>query len=150
MVPYRAPTADGASPPTWQVLRINTHAGLHYHLKHLQQRYPHVDFVLIEPRPDDATLLSVNPMQYPLARDLIGHSCDTVAADLECRQAELAPVLARHDLRALDGPRRDAASGHTARRIAGRLAHTLADLQYALDGHGAGQPPAVVDTSDTA
>jgi predicted acylesterase/phospholipase RssA len=151
MVPYHAPTADGALPPTWQMLRITTHAGLHYHLKHLRQRYPGVDFVLIEPRPDDAALLSVNPMQYPLARDIVGHSCATVAVDLAQRQAKLAPVFARHGLRALDGPSpAGAPPAGRAWQPTGRLHRALAELQAVVDEslalhahhpNGAGKPP---------
>lgn len=135
MVPFNGAEAGQdeytrAALQAWQVLRINTHAGLHYHLKHLQQRYRDVDFVLFEPRPDDAELLLANLMQFPPQRDLGRHSARTVSADLAARRAELEPILARHGfvLRPTDAPPPVPSYG-----LAGWLGGTLNELQTTLD-----------------
>jgi predicted acylesterase/phospholipase RssA len=135
MVPFNG--AEGgqdesmrAALQAWQVLRINTHAGLHYHLKHLRQRYRGVDFVLIEPRPDDAELLSANLMQFPPQRDLVRHSARTVTADIAARRALLEPVLARHGF-ALRPTAIASSAPHCD--LTGWLGHTLSELQTTLE-----------------
>jgi predicted acylesterase/phospholipase RssA len=83
----------------WRALRISSHAGLHYHLKHLRRRHPEVDFVLIEPRPDDAEFLTVPAMDFGARQHLLDHARRRVRQHLDENYAAIAAVLARHGLR---------------------------------------------------
>lgn len=102
VAPLAGETGPGQDPTGevgWRTLRISSHAGLHYHLKHLRRRHPEVDFVLIEPRPDDTEFLSVPAMDFGARQYLLDHAGRTVQQHLEENYASLAAVLGRHGLR---------------------------------------------------
>jgi predicted acylesterase/phospholipase RssA len=116
-----APDGDLA----WRTLRIVTHAGLHYHLKHVRQQNPEVDIVCIEPGPSEAELLTANIMRYRERRRLLRLSYRVASADLAQRHDELASTFGRHGwvLRRPD-------PGQDGR--ARRASPPLADLHQAL------------------
>jgi predicted acylesterase/phospholipase RssA len=124
--------------PGLRALRISAHAGLHYHLKHLRQRYPDVDFVLVEPSPDDSDQLEANFMDFRLRHRLAERGYHTAGRHFAAEHARLAPIFARHGL-ALRPPeaRRDGQPA-LAERPASRSAsiHPRDNGHAAGDGHG--------------
>jgi hypothetical protein len=80
-------------------MRIASHAGLHYHLKHLRRRHPDVDILLIEPRADDVDLLNAPLMDFGARQALLEHGCRAVRQHLSDNYAHFAAVLSRHGLR---------------------------------------------------
>ena len=101
LVPYAPETSD--DDPTagagWRAMRIASHAGLHYHLKHLRRRHPDVDILLIEPRASDAALLSAPLMDFGARQAMLQHGADAVRQHLADNYAQFAAVLSRHGLR---------------------------------------------------
>ena len=81
-----------------QVSRIFTHAGLHYHIKHLRRQHPEVDIILIEPRPDDYQMFFYNIMRYSTRLTVARHGFESVTLDLAEDYAHYKDVLARHGI----------------------------------------------------
>jgi NTE family protein len=81
-----------------QVFRTFIHAGLHYHIKQLRRRYPHVDILLIEPRSDDYLMFDANTMRYQMRLTLARHGFESVAGQLRLHFAHYRSMLARHGI----------------------------------------------------
>jgi predicted acylesterase/phospholipase RssA len=81
-----------------QMLRINAHAGLHYHVKQLRRRHPEVDILLIEPRADDYQMHFHNIMRYSTRLTVARHGFESVTIDLAEDYARYKAVLARHGI----------------------------------------------------
>lgn len=81
-----------------QVMRISTHAGLHYHVKQLRRLHPDVDIVLIEPRPDDYQMFFYNIMRYSTRLTVCHHGFESVTMDLAEDYAYYKEILARHGI----------------------------------------------------
>jgi predicted acylesterase/phospholipase RssA len=79
-----------------QVFRTLIHAGLHYHLKQVQRKYPHVDILLIEPDREDRTMFIEHTMHYETRLALARHGFDSVTRQLESRYEYFCALLARH------------------------------------------------------
>ncbi|MEI8307435.1 MAG: patatin-like phospholipase family protein [Chloroflexales bacterium] len=134
-----------------QIFRTFIHAGLHYHIKQIRRRHPHVDIILIEPSRDDAVMFHGNAMHYHTRMDIARHAFETVAGHLQHHFSRYHELLGRHgiaisdqrlrqnlaDLRTV-GDDADAVrsvmigDGALSRTPAG-LAHTLAELDRLLD-----------------
>lgn len=81
-----------------QVLRVLLHSGLRYHIKNLRHKYPHVDIILIEPRPDDQRMFGYDLMDYASRLLVINHGFETVTVGLCENFPYFQRVLARHDI----------------------------------------------------
>jgi len=81
-----------------QVSRIFTHAGLHYHVKHLRRQHPEVDIILIEPRPDDYQMFFYNIMRYSTRLTVARHGFESVTLDLAEDYPYYRQILARHGI----------------------------------------------------
>jgi hypothetical protein len=81
-----------------QVMRISTHAGLHYHIKQLRRLHPDVDIILIEPHPDDYQMFFYNIMRYSTRLTVCRHGFESVTLDLAEDYADYKEILARHGI----------------------------------------------------
>jgi NTE family protein len=81
-----------------QVVRVLLHAGLGYHIKNLRHKYPHVDIILIEPRPDDQKMFGYDLMDYASRLRVINHGFESVTVGLSEKYDYFQRVLARHTI----------------------------------------------------
>jgi hypothetical protein len=139
-----------------QVGRINSHAGLHYHVKQLRKTHPEVDIILIEPSRADQKMFFYNIMRYSAQLDVARHGFETVTVQLAENYAFMKELLGRHNvaisrrlvLEELEQIRRSKYHPGTIRRVleagaagyrspgrnrpVSRLHRTLSDLDQAL------------------
>jgi predicted acylesterase/phospholipase RssA len=120
-----------------QVFRTVFYAGLHYHIKQLQRRYPDVDIVLIEPERNDVRMFSEMPMRYASRVEVARHGFESVAAALHAQYDRYAELFGRHGIRLerRKTVRRMATVVHNLNEPAGKqnLRKTLGDLKGVLD-----------------
>ncbi len=142
-----------------QVSRINTHSGLHYHIKQLRRSNPDVDIILIEPRRDDYQMFFYNIMRYSTRLIVARHGFESVTVQMAEDYARYQEILARHEIEisrqlvveelneiqqsehdpeVISGvlERRGVRSGASwagQNRTTKRLSQTLADLERTLD-----------------
>ncbi len=144
-----------------QVGRIQTHAGLHYHIKQLRKTHPEVDILLIEPSRNDYQMFFYNIMRYSARLIVARHGFETVTLRLaenfeylrnllgrqgipisqrlvleeleEIRRSGYDPKVIRRTLEARSPAYR---RSHNARRVhpVGQLRNTLAELERTLNG----------------
>ena len=81
-----------------QSVRTALHAGVRYHIKNLQVKYPDVDIIVIEPRPDDYRMFSYNPMFYGSRLAVAEHGFVTVTRGLLQKYVYFRQVMLRHDV----------------------------------------------------
>jgi NTE family protein len=81
-----------------QVIRIVMHSGLRYHIKSLRRHYPNVDFILIEPRPDDQKMFGYDLMDYSSRLRAANHGFESVTVGLSERFDYFREVLDRHNI----------------------------------------------------
>ena len=81
-----------------QVFRTFIHAGLHYHIKQLRRRHPHVDILLIEPGSDDRLMFDENTMRYQMRLTIARHGFESVASQLRLHFTHYSRMLARHGI----------------------------------------------------
>ncbi|MBX3052344.1 MAG: patatin-like phospholipase family protein [Caldilineaceae bacterium] len=82
-----------------QVLRVLLHSGLRYHIKNLRHKYPDVDIILIEPRPDDQKMFGYDLMDYASRLRVINHGFESVTVGLCENLPYFRQVLAAHGIR---------------------------------------------------
>lgn len=82
-----------------QVVRILMHAGLRYHIKSLRRQYPDVDFILIEPQPDDQKMFGYNLMDYSSRLRVANHGFESVTVGMTDRYDYFSEIMERHDIR---------------------------------------------------
>jgi NTE family protein len=111
-----------------QVFRTFIHAGLHYHIKQLRRRHPHVDIMLIEPQANDRMMFDENAMRYDLRLALARHAFQTIMAHLQEHFGRYQSILARHQIN-LTTMR---IAGSLTRPAATDLSTTLAELDRLL------------------
>lgn len=147
-----------------QALRIMTQSGLYYHIKQLRRLHPHVDIILIEPRPDDFQMFSYNIMTYSARLVVARHGFESVTLDLAKDYPIYKQILARHGIPisrrlVIQELNQIAESGYDSKviqkvlsaRSAGcgesrdtpvcRLDRALAELELALDGWNSARQP---------
>lgn len=153
-----------------QAGRIQSHAGLHYHIKQLRRKHPEVDIILIEPSRNDYQMFFYNIMRYSARMIVARHGFETVTLKLAEDYEHYEALLARHgipisrrlvseELKEIQESKYDPAVIRrvleartvTNRRragrpgdVAGHLHRALAELEGALDefaNHGAGAAP---------
>jgi predicted acylesterase/phospholipase RssA len=148
--PGHAISDEGVPQIGSQVFRTFVHAGLHYHIKQIRRRHPHVDVLLIEPNRDDHVMFRDSTMRYQTRLAIARHAFETVAAHLQLHFARYRELLSRHGIAISDARlRRDLCDlelagddveairsvmmgdGALSRTPAG-LAHTLAELDRLL------------------
>jgi predicted acylesterase/phospholipase RssA len=81
-----------------QVARIQTHAGLLYHIKQLRKTHPEVDIVLVEPDGKDHEMSFYNIMRYSTRLTVARHGFETVTVKLAENYAYYADLLSRHGI----------------------------------------------------
>jgi predicted acylesterase/phospholipase RssA len=99
-----------------QVVRILMHAGLRYHIKSLRRQYPDVDFILIEPQPDDQKMFGYNLMDYSSRLRVANHGFESVTVGMTERYEYFSEIMTRHDIQIsrgrVDAELREIQSGH--------------------------------------
>jgi predicted acylesterase/phospholipase RssA len=86
----------GLSAIASQIGRIQTHAGLHYHIKQLRRTHPEVDIILIEPSRKDYQMFFYNIMRYSARLTVARHGFETVTLKLAEDYDHYAAMLGRH------------------------------------------------------
>jgi NTE family protein len=81
-----------------QVVRGLLHDSLTDHLRELRGRHPGVDFVLIEPRPDDEKMFFHEVMSFSAQMIVLQHGYETVTSGLYQSWPYLSRVLPRHGI----------------------------------------------------
>ena len=81
-----------------QVVRILLHGALRYHIKNLRAKYPDVDIILIEPRPDDEKMFYYNLMHYRNRLLVANHGFESVTMGVSENFEYFQTVLARHGI----------------------------------------------------
>jgi predicted acylesterase/phospholipase RssA len=102
-IPFLGPdggylSEKGAQSIAGQMMRIFVHAGLHYHVKQLSRQHPHVDIILIEPRPDDYQMSFYNIMRYSARLTVARHGFESVTLDLAEDYAHYKEILGCHGI----------------------------------------------------
>lgn len=82
-----------------QSVRTLLHASVRYHIKNLRIKYPDVDIILIEPRPDDYRMFSYNPMYYGSRLTVAEHGFESVSEGLLRNFDYFEQTLLRHNIR---------------------------------------------------
>ncbi|MEI7771442.1 MAG: patatin-like phospholipase family protein, partial [Chloroflexales bacterium] len=100
-----------------QVFRTFIHAGLHYHIKQIRRRHPHVDIILIEPSRDDHLMCRDSTMRYQTRLTIARHAFETVGAHFRHHFPRYRELLSRHGITISDR----------------RLRQDLVDMQAACD-----------------
>lgn len=89
---------QGLQAITNQSIRTLLHAGVRYHIKNLRIKYPDVDIIVIEPRPDDYRMFSYNPMYYGSRLTVAEHGFESVTVGLLDNFEYFRQILLRHDI----------------------------------------------------
>jgi NTE family protein len=122
-----------------QVIRGMLHDSLIDHLKALRDKHPEVDFILIEPRPDDEKMFFHEVLSFSAQMIVLQHGYETVINGLSRSRPHLAKILMSHgiettrkigDLKPLEVP---VADMETRGRSLGRLFKTVLDRASGTD-----------------
>jgi predicted acylesterase/phospholipase RssA len=81
-----------------QTVRTIAYAGIRYHIKNLQMKYPDVDIILIQPSWDDVRMFSVGPMHYRSRLEVAEHGFETVTVGVLKNYEYFRNVLSRHNI----------------------------------------------------
>jgi predicted acylesterase/phospholipase RssA len=81
-----------------QVLRGVLHDSLTDHLKSMRDQHPDVDFVLIEPRPDDEKMFFHEVMSFSAQMIVLQHGYETVTGGLYEMWPYLSRILPKHGI----------------------------------------------------
>jgi predicted acylesterase/phospholipase RssA len=81
-----------------QVLRGVLHDSLIDHLKSMRDQHPDVDFVLIEPRPDDEKMFFHEVMSFSAQMIVLQHGYETVTGGLYEMWPYLSRILPKHGI----------------------------------------------------
>src|SRR3954468_12564142 len=82
----------------YQTFKLLAHQGLHEMAQHLKERYPGVDFVLIEPDADDELMFQTNILDYTSRLDVARHGFRSVTVKLAADYDTLRETCARHGI----------------------------------------------------
>jgi len=124
-----------------QSVRTLLHSGLRYHIKNLQNKYPDVDIVLIQPGWDDHRMFSFNPMYYGSRLMLAEHGFETVTSGLLAKYDYYRQVLKRHGIevhtdfvqRELAAMQRSGNDPDVVRKVIEAKEEGMPDLASAID-----------------
>ena len=81
-----------------QAERMNTKTKLHQGLRRHRAEYPRANFLLIEPREEDADMFLHNPMSFAARRQILRYGYESATRELARRHAEFSAALARHGI----------------------------------------------------
>ena len=119
-----------------QTFRAVIHSRMAAGLAKYRTQYPGRDVVLFQPEPDDGEIFLTNIFSYATRQRVCEHAYERTRRDLVKREAELAPVLARHGIRyrrdVLADPHRRLAIDFSRRARGGALSRAASDLQGTL------------------
>lgn len=82
----------------YQAFKLMTYQRLHEIRERWEQRYPGVDFVLIEPDPSDELMLRTSVMDYASRVAIASHGFRSVTVRLAAEYPHLKQVAARHGI----------------------------------------------------
>jgi NTE family protein len=98
--PRRRPVSRMGFPRIgYQTFKLLAHQRLHEMAASWEERYPGVDFVLIEPEPDDELMFQTNVLNYASRVDVARHGFQSVTVKLASEYDDLREVCARHGIR---------------------------------------------------
>jgi NTE family protein len=83
----------------YQTFKLLAHQRLHEMAQHWRERYPGVDFVLIEPEADDELMFQTNILNYTSRLEVARHGFRSVTVRLAEDYDELREVCARHGIK---------------------------------------------------
>lgn len=81
-----------------QSVRALLHSSLRYHVKHLRDKYPQVDIILIQPQWNDQHMFAYNPMHYRSRQQVAEHGFTSVMSGLLQPNHHFRPILTRHGI----------------------------------------------------
>jgi NTE family protein len=81
-----------------QVIRGMLHDSLTDHLRDVRSRHPEVDFVLIEPNPDDEKMFFHEVMSFSAQMIVLQHGYETVTTGLDGSWEYLSRILPQHGI----------------------------------------------------
>jgi NTE family protein len=81
-----------------QTFRLIAHARLHQAVEQWQERYPGVDIVLVEPKPNDELMFGTPIMDYSRRLQIARHGFESVTATLAQDYDRYAEIAERHGL----------------------------------------------------
>jgi NTE family protein len=82
----------------YQTFKLLAHQRLHEAVRHWKERYPGVDIVLIEPRPNDQLMFETNIMNFTRRVDIARHGFESVTIRLAEDYDDLRAVCAKHGI----------------------------------------------------
>jgi predicted acylesterase/phospholipase RssA len=81
-----------------QTFRLIAHQRLHQAVEQWQEKYPGVDIVLLEPKPNDELMFGTPIMDYSRRLEIARHGFESVTATLAEDYERYAEIAARHGL----------------------------------------------------
>jgi NTE family protein len=81
-----------------QTFRLIAHARLHQAVEQWQEKYPGVDIILLEPKPNDELMFGTPIMDYSRRLQIARHGFETVTATLAQDYDRYAEIAERHGL----------------------------------------------------
>ncbi len=133
--------AEGGLPVVLsQTFRTLLQSRMQVGLAKYAQQYPEVDQMVFEPNDDDGEMFFTNVFSFDSRQRVCEHAYQTTLRDLHRRQAELAPVLAKHGLKLRDDVLKSASSSilHGMKKpirqteTTARLRRALDDIEYSM------------------
>jgi NTE family protein len=82
----------------YQTFKLLAHQRLHEAVGHWKERYPGVDIVLIEPKPDDRLMFETHIMNFTRRVDIARHGFESVTLRLAEDYDDLKAVCAKHGI----------------------------------------------------
>jgi NTE family protein len=82
----------------YQTFKLLAHQRLHEAVGHWRERYPGVDIVLIEPRPNDELMFETHIMNYTRRVEIARHGFESVTIKLAEDYDDLKAVCAKHGI----------------------------------------------------
>jgi len=80
----------------YQTFKLLAYQRLHEMARHWESRYPGVDIVLVEPRPDDELMFQTSIMNYAKRVEIARHGFESVTAKLAEDYDRLEAICERH------------------------------------------------------
>ena len=82
----------------YQTFKLLAHQRLHEAMTHWREKYPGVDFVVIEPASNDELMFETNIMNFTKRVEIAKHGFESVTMKLAADYDELKAVCARHGI----------------------------------------------------
>jgi len=82
----------------YQTFKLLAHQRLHEAVRHWKERYPGVDIILIEPRPNDQLMFETNIMNFTRRVEIARHGFESVTIRLAEDYDDFKAVCAKHGI----------------------------------------------------